>query len=247
MKQERITKVCLLAGEIMLKNGAETYRIEDTMTRIAQAYGVEDAQIHATPTAIMFAEDMTSPTNFVRINVRATDLDKVSKVNSISRHISAGKLTVKEAREKLLEVEANSETYPKWLQIAAAGFASGCFTIMFQGSWLEFLPAIIVGMIGYYSMLSFHEVLKIRFFAEFLASVFLALSAFLVIMIHSGLDIDKIIIGSVMPLVPGLLITNAVRDLMAGHLVSGITKATEAILTALAIGAGVAVVLLVFY
>lgn len=247
MEQERITRVCLLAGKIMLQSGAETYRVEDTMIRIAQAYGVENAQTHATPTAIMFAEDMTSPTNFVRIDARATDLDKVSKVNSISRHISAGNLTVKEAREKLLEVEENNERFPKWLQILAAGFASGCFTIMFQGSWYEFLPAIIVGIIGYYSMLSFHEILKIRFFAEFLASVFLALAAFLMILINPGLDLDKIIIGSVMPLVPGLLITNAVRDLMAGHLVSGMTKATEAILTALAIGAGVVVVLLVLY
>lgn len=247
MEHERITRVCLLAGKIMLKSGAETYRVEDTMIRIAQAYGVENAQTHATPTAIMFAEDMASPTNFVRIDARATDLDKVAKVNSISRHISAGNLTVKEAWEKLLEVEENNERFPKWLQILAAGFASGCFTIMFQGSWYEFLPAIIVGIIGYYSMLSFHEILKIRFFAEFLASVFLALAAFLMVSINSGLDLDKIIIGSVMPLVPGLLITNAVRDLMAGHLVSGMTKATEAILTAMAIGAGVVVVLLVLY
>ncbi len=247
MERERITRVCLLAGKIMLQSGAETYRIEDTMIRIAQAYGVENAQTHATPTAIMFAEDMASPTNFVRIDARATDLDKVAQVNSISRRISAGNLTVKEAWEKLLEVEENNERFPKWLQILAAGFASGCFTIMFQGSWYEFLPAIIVGIIGYYSMLSFHEILKIRFFAEFLASVFLALAAFLMVTINSGLDLDKIIIGSVMPLVPGLLITNAVRDLMAGHLVSGMTKATEAILTAMAIGAGVVVVLLVLY
>ena len=55
-------------------------------------------------------------------------------------------------------------------------------------------------------------------------------------------EIDKIIIGSVMPLVPGLLITNAVRDLMAGHLVSGISKGAEAFLTAFAIGGGIAIV-----
>jgi|SRR5690554_4697335 len=247
MEQERITKVCLLAGKIMLKSGAETYRVEDTMVRIARAFGVENAQIHATPTAIMFAEDMTSPTNFVRISERVTDLDKISKVNSISRHISAGQLTLKEAREQLLAVEKDNNMFSTWLQVLAAGFASGCFTIMFEGMWLDFLPAMLVGMIGYYSMQKFNEKLKIRFFAEFLAAIFLAIAAYFMIQIQFGVQIDKIIIGSVMPLVPGLLITNAVRDLMAGHLVSGMTKGTEAILTAFAIGAGVAVVLLVIY
>ena len=57
-----------------------------------------------------------------------------------------------------------------------------------------------------------------------------------------GSEIDKIIIGSVMPLVPGLLITNAVRDLMSGHLVSGMSKGAEALLTALAIGGGIALI-----
>lgn len=61
-----------------------------------------------------------------------------------------------------------------------------------------------------------------------------------------GHELDKIIIGSVMPLVPGLLITNAVRDLMAGHLVSGISKGAEAFLTAFAIGTGIAVVISLF-
>ena len=61
-----------------------------------------------------------------------------------------------------------------------------------------------------------------------------------------GFDLDKIIIGSVMPLVPGLHITAAVRDLMAGHLVSGLSKGAEAFLTAFAIGAGIAAVLSIY-
>ena len=247
MEHQAITRVCLLAGKIMLESGAETYRVEDTMIRIAQAFGVEDAQAHATTTAIMFAVDMTETANFVRIDNRVTDLYKVSRVNSISRHISAQQLSVIEAREQLLEVEGQKYLFSFWMQIFAAALASGCFTIMFLGSWYVFIPAFVVGGLGYYLMQYFNQVLKIRFFAEFLASLALALAAFAFIEINVGQDLDSIIIGSVMPLVPGLLITNAVRDMMAGHLVSGITKGVEAILTALAIGAGVAVSLLLFY
>lgn len=68
-------------------------------------------------------------------------------------------------------------------------------------------------------------------------------NAVLSIRIGWGTELDKIIIGSVMPLVPGLLLTNAVRDLMAGHLMAGMSKGVEALLTAFAIGSGIAVVL----
>jgi len=247
MEQQAISKVCLLAGKIMLESGAETYRVEDTMVRIAQAFGMDNAQSHATPSAITFAIDMTEQVHFVRIDERVTDLYKVSRVNSISRHISENKLTVADAREELLKVDDQKYLFSQLMRIFAAAFASGCFTIMFQGSWYDFLPAFVVGGLGYSALQYFNHLLKIRFFAEFLASFLLAFSAFVLIETNIGVAFDSIIIGSIMPLVPGLLITNAVRDMMAGHLVSGITKAVEAILTALAIGAGVAIVILIFY
>ncbi|WP_017471190.1 threonine/serine exporter family protein [Amphibacillus jilinensis] len=242
MRQTEVVEICLLAGKIMLQSGAETYRVEDTMIRIAQAFAIENAQVHATPTAIMFGYDITAPTHFVRIEERATDLHKVSQVNSISRHVSSQQLSIEEADKQLRQVDQQRDTYPNWVQLLAAAFASGGFTIMFDGRWSDFIPAVIVGGIGYGMMRYLHNVIKIRFFAEFLASILLGVSAFFVVQIGWGLEIDNIIIGSVMPLVPGLLITNAVRDLMAGHLVSGITKGAEAFLTAFAIGAGVSII-----
>ncbi|SDB82474.1 Uncharacterized membrane protein YjjP, DUF1212 family [Pelagirhabdus alkalitolerans] len=242
LQEQTIINVCLLAGRIMLKSGAETYRVEDTMVRIANAYGLEYAQSHVTPTAIMFASSTTNPTNFVRIVERVTDLHKVSQVNSVSRRISTGDLTLDEACDELEEIEMQKNTYPVWVQLLAAAAASGGFTIMFQGAWSDFFPALVVGSMAYGAMQYFHRTLKVRFFAEFLASIILGFLAYLFSQFGIGADIDKIIIGSVMPLVPGLLITNAVRDLMAHHLVSGIAKTAEAALTALAIGAGVAAI-----
>lgn len=237
-----VIKVCMLAGKIMLQSGAETYRVEDTMVRIARSFGIENAQSYVTPTGIMFSMSETEPTNFVRILDRSTDLHKVTLVNSISRKISSGNLSVQEASEQLKEVEVRTHAYSIFLQILAASIASGCFTIMFQGQWIDFLPAFVAGGFGFCAMVYFHNVVEIRFFAEFLASILIGLLAYLFIDIELGLEMDKIIIGSVMPLVPGLLITNAVRDLMAGHLVSGLSKGAEAFLTAFAIGAGIAVV-----
>ncbi|WP_226037245.1 threonine/serine exporter family protein [Aquibacillus saliphilus] len=237
----QIIKICLLAGKVMLQSGGETYRVEDTMMRMAASFGIKDSQSYVTPTGIMFSIEGTKATNFVRITERSTDLHKVTVVNSISRRISSGELTLSEASELLKEVEAQNHAYSLVIQILAAALVSGCFTIMFKGQWDDFMPAIIAGGIGFSSMVYFNHIVEIRFFAEFLASLIIGCLALLFIYLGVGHELDKIIIGSVMPLVPGLLITNAVRDLMAGHLVSGLSKGAEAFLTAFAIGAGIAV------
>jgi uncharacterized membrane protein YjjP (DUF1212 family) len=108
--------------------------------------------------------------------------------------------------------------------------------------WKDFIPALITGGVGFTSLIYFHRLVPIKFFAEFLASFIIGMLSYGFVEIGVGQELDKIIIGSVMPLVPGLLITNAVRDLMAGHLVSGLSKGAEAFLTAFAIGTGIAVV-----
>lgn len=242
-----IAEACLLAGKIILQNGGETYRVEDTMTRIADAFGHPDSQSFVTPTGILFSIGGASPTTvLVRIADRSTDLRKVAKVNDISRRVSGGALTASEALGLLKEVEREKNAYPGWLQIAAAAVASGCFLIMFGGSWRDFGPAMIAGGFGFALLLSFHRLVPIRFLAEFLASVLIGALSIAFVRTGFGHELDLMIIGSVMPLVPGLLITNAVRDLMAGHLVSGLSKGAEALLTASAIGAGIAVMLSVF-
>ncbi|SDK20107.1 threonine/serine exporter family protein [Sediminibacillus albus] len=235
-----IIRVCLLAGKIMLQSGAETHRVEDTMQRMAGSFGIDTSQSYVTPTGIIFSIDGTEPTNFLRISERSTDLHKVAVVNNISRKISSGVLSITEAEEKLQQVEGNSPTYSLFFQAVAAALVSGCFAIMFKGSWPDFVPAMAAGAAGFIAMVRFHEWVEIRFFAEFLASLIIGLVSILFIQVGIGAEMDKIIIGAVMPLVPGLLITNAVRDLMAGHLVAGLSKGAEALLTAFAIGAGIA-------
>lgn len=237
-----VIELCLLAGKIMLQSGAETYRVEDTMTRIAEALGIPNSHSYVTPTGIVFSTDDTNPAKLIRISERSTDLYKVTLVNGVSRKVSNGELTRQEAFEKLMEIEKANYTFPIYQQVLAAAIASACFMIMFLGQWHDFFPAFITGGVGFLSFIFLQRVVQIRFFSEFLASLIIGVISMLFVKIGIGEQLDKIIIGSVMPLVPGLLITNAVRDLMAGHLVSGLSKGAEAFLTAFAIGAGVAVV-----
>lgn len=227
----------------MLESGAETYRVEDTMNRIAAAYGLDDAQSYATPTGIHFATESAAIPGFIRISKRTTDLHKITKVNHISRAISAKQYDAENAHQQLLDLRNDTATFSSWLQIIAAALASGCFSIMFGGVWQDFLPAVITGAAGFAAMITVDRFLGIRFFAEFVASLFIGLLALFFVHTHIGVALESIIIGAVMPLVPGLPITNAVRDLMAGHLVAGVSKGVESLLTACAIGAGIAAVL----
>ncbi|MDR6124987.1 uncharacterized membrane protein YjjP (DUF1212 family) [Bacillus sp. SLBN-46] len=240
-----IMEVCLLAGKIMLQSGGETYRVEDTMMRIAAAFGIQTTHSYVTPTGIIFSAEGTEPTKtkLIRISERSTDLKKVAMVNSISRSISSGEMNINEALKQLKEIDSLDVTFPFKYQVSAASLASGCFMIMFNGGWNDFLPSMVTGGLGYLSFVYFHRFVPIKFFSEFLASFVIGLLSVLFVKLGLGNQLDKIIIGSVMTLVPGLLVTNAIRDLMAGHLVSGLSKGAEAFLTAFAIGAGIAVVL----
>lgn len=241
-QSDQIIEICLLAGKLLLQNGAETYRVEDTMIRIASSFGLPRSQSFVIPTGIIFSIDGVEATRLIRITERFTDLQKVAMVNNISRQISEGELTAEEALLHLKEIETANYSYSIWFQITAAALASGCFLIMFLGSWSDFIPAVIAGALGFSSAVYFHRLAEIKFFAEFLASFLIGIVSYLFVFMGLGSELDKIIIGSVMPLVPGLLITNAVRDLMAGHLIAGLAKGAEAFLTAFAIGTGIAIV-----
>ncbi|WP_045524529.1 threonine/serine exporter family protein [Neobacillus niacini] len=240
-----VIEVCLLAGKIMLQSGGETYRVEDTMMRIAAAFGIENSHSYVTPTGIIFSAEGDEPTKtkLIRIMTRSTDLKKVAMVNSISRKITSGEVDLQEAFTLLKELDELNVTFPFMVQVGAASIASGCFMIMFMGEWIDFIPAMLTGGLGYFGFLYFHRFIPVKFFSEFLASFIIGLLSVIFVKTGLGQQLDKIIIGSVMTLVPGLLVTNAVRDLMAGHLVSGLSKGAEALLTAFAIGSGIAVVL----
>lgn len=243
VKLKKVLELCLLTGEVLLKSGAETARVEDTMSRIASSFGITKSQSYVTPTAILFALNREEPAKLLRIDERSTDLEKVAIVNDISRKISSGEFSVDAALREMNRIAVANLMYPNWIQIIFAALSSGCFLIMFNGPWDDFIPALLAGGIGFGVFIYIHKIVKLKFFSEFIAAFMIGLTAILLVNFGFGYQVDKIMIGSVMPLVPGLLITNAVRDLMAGHFVSALSKAAEAFLTSTAIGAGIAVVL----
>ena len=233
----------LLAGRIMMESGAETYRVEDTMLRMAHSQNLDDAQSYVTPTGIIFSLGRTQPTRVTSISARITDLHKITLVNNVSRKLTSQIITLEQAYDELKNIESKNYFLPIAIQVLAASIASSCFLVLFYGAWSNVPAAFVAGGTGLYVVIVVQEMTHVKFFSEFFAALVVGTIAFFAVKFGYGTDLDQIIIGGVMPLVPGLLITNAVRDLMAGHFTSGIAKGAEALLTAFAIGSGIALVL----
>lgn len=242
-KKELAIENVLLAGKIMMESNAETYRVEDTMRRMAVAQGLVDADTFVTTTGIIFSPGRLSYTQLVRIEDRSTDLEKVALVNDISRRLVEGKYNARQANQLLHKLEYSNLAFPLWGEMIAAAVASGSFLLLFGGTFEEIPVAMLAGFIGHGVAEVLEGYSKVQFVGEFVAALIVALTVAFFFNLGVVPSLDKIILGGIMPLVPGVLITNSVRDLMSGHFVSGVSKGAEAILTSFALGAGVAIVL----
>ncbi|WP_430535286.1 threonine/serine exporter family protein [Listeria rocourtiae] len=240
--QDFLLDTCLLAGKIMMESGAEMYRVEDTMSRIAEAASERKGISFVTPTGIFMALHGGSTVKMEQIPARTINLEKVSLVNDLSREFTMKQITLGQLYTRLRALDKEVKFFPVWLQIVAAAVVSGTLMMIFGGVWKDLLTTCIIGAIGFVIFYYGTEFFKVKFLAEFLAAFSVGLLAVLAISIDWGVSLDKMIIGGVMPLVPGVPITNAVRDLLAGHLLSGMARGTEALITAGTIGIGIAVV-----
>ena len=132
-----------LAGEILLESGAEIFRVEDTIYRIAAAYGVEEAEAFVLSSGIFLTSEGEGRKTFARVKhipLVGARLDRVSAVNQLSREIEQGLHTPEEAMARL-EAIRTMPRLPARLQILASGVGSGCFCLLFGGDWADALAA----------------------------------------------------------------------------------------------------------
>ncbi len=241
--QKKVLILALRAGELMMKSGAESYRVEDTITRICKACRIPYVEVFATPTGIFLSldegsEDADMHTFIKRIKGSSIDLEKISRINHFSREFASTDLSI-DAGLAILKEISNSRPYPLLLRVFGAALVSSFFALIFQGSYLDFATAALAGASSYLLSVFLDKLetnLFIRGFCCCAAATFVALglnSAGL------GSNLNAIIIGSIMIFLPGVAITNAVRDTLAGDMLSGATKGIEAVVIAVSIASGV--------
>lgn len=244
MDMNEILHVATFAGKIMLESGAETYRVEEIIWRICKTYGVEEAESFVTPTGMMVSIYNEGKTYSLirRIPRRTIDLDKVDKVNDLSRNIINKKLPVSELKLQLKTID-NGERYSTNTSVFISGLGAFCFILLLEGNIIEAFSALIIGVIIKSIYIKFSSLEINEFFINIIASGMVSILAILFLKVGFISDVDKTIIGSIMLLVPGLSITNAIRDTISGDLVAGLTRASEAFLVAISIAIGTGSVL----
>ena len=112
-KLNAVIDVIMLAGTILLRNGSEIHRVEDTMIRIAHSQGIMDCNVLAMPAAIFFSIENTNISRMKRVTSSSYNIEKVCDVNQISRQIVAGQLNLEAAFIELKELNAKPSPYTK--------------------------------------------------------------------------------------------------------------------------------------
>jgi len=239
---KEVLNIATTVGFDLLKYGAEVYRVEETISRICEAYGYKDSHIFAIGSNITASvmDGEVTRTETRRIKDRDINLDKIDKLNDLSRKVCAETPDLASVRGYIKEIEKSS-MYPLWVMVLCDAVISFCFTLFFGGFFKEAAIAFMAGaaarIIGAVTgKFNKHKYSKIA-----TSSFVIAIIAYACRNSFENIDGDVIIIGAIMTLVPGIAITNALRDFFAGDTVTGLIAFVESILVAISIAIGVAV------
>ena len=137
-------------GEGLLRSGAEITRVEDTITRICKHYGAVHVEVFSITTLIIASirmDDGGQSSQNRHVPTSSNNLHRLQTYNAISREICMGNLSIEEAQKKLHSAK-RSVPYGNWAVYLGAVLASGGFAVFFGGSWFDFIPAALIGIVG---------------------------------------------------------------------------------------------------
>ena len=246
----KVLELALEIGVGILSCGGSVSRVETAVDRICRAYNAEEANVAAFPSMIIASartSDGREHSYMKRVYSTSNNLARLEKFNQLSRDICANKYPVDDALKMCFNV-IHSKPRNKWITIAGASLVSGIYSIFFGGTIADVLPALMVAFV----MSLLNEVLSKRSLNAYATTFLLSLvGGILSVSLCKLLNIiglpcqgAYVMIGTIMILIPGLLTTNAVRDMFTGDLMSGTFQLLNGILLAVVIAAGYGVSIL---
>ncbi len=245
LTQREVLDIATCMGYYIIKNGGEVSRAEDTVERIGLAYGMDAVHVFAIGHLIIVSmeKDDVSLSQTRRVKGVSTNLNLIEKFNSLSRKICE---TLPPYDEVAKEIEQTSvrPVYPYWIAVLAFALVSGGFTVFFGGNFFEGTISFFIGA-ALKPVMTFFEKLKSPiFFANAAGAAVVVSLTQIANVAFGGINSEMVNIGVLMNLVPGVLLTNCIRDFVAADYVAGVAKIVETLLIAAAISLGVAVSLL---
>lgn len=235
----KILTTILNIGEEMLMSGAEVNRVEESIRRMGSAMGAVRTDVFVLTSYMVatFHSNDGSLTQTRRLYRSDTNIEKLHRLNALSRRVCAEKMPIEEIDDEYRKIK-NLRTYPLWLETASYGFISAAFAIFFGGGIAESISSGVIGGILGLIVAACANLGLNKIFAKLLCSFSATLLA--LFCLHIGIvdTADNIIIGNIMTLIPGVGLTSALRDLFVGDSITGLLRTIEAVLFALAIAGG---------
>ncbi len=245
-------KVLTSIGTAILENGGETSRAEDAVIRICRGHG-KDVDVLVIPTGVFVSvsENGTHYTTLIkRVKKRTTNLDRLDRINTLSRELSEKRIGFYDALIRCETIcRSGKNKSDCWLIPLYTGLSSGFFSLLFNGMWFDFMTAFISGFIVQFIAISFRRTDVFHILMSLIGgSVCAAIAVIAVNIAHMG-SVNIMVISSITPLLPGLAMIKAIRDTMTGDLVSGTARFAEVAVVAvsLAVGAGVVLTIARFF
>jgi len=223
----------------MLRSGAEVYRVEDSLRRLLTKVGATEVEAIVTPTGIYLSlrVDSHMHTAVRRVGKGSYNLSVVCELNNLSRTLPPD-TGAESVLATVVSLANNSSGYSKLAQSSAVTIAGGGFTHLFGGSLLDMGAGAVGALIVWLVCAALSQRNVNRFVVDFCGGAVAALSAVLLSSILP-VQLDPAVIGAIMTLVPGVLLTNAVRDAISGDLLSGAARMVEALFVSVAVAGGV--------
>ena len=227
-------------GEQMLISGAEVHRVEESINRMCYALGAERVDVFIITSSMVvtvYTQDDTAYTRTRRVTSMKFNIERLHKLNALSRQICEKEMTGEEIQLKLNEA-INCKSFPALLEFISSAVIAGAFTLFFGGNVLETVISFFVGAFVWLGLFFADKLIPNKIFGKFYAAAIATLLAYLTVRFGWVASMDAIIIGNIMTLIPGIGLTNSIRDLFSGDSIAGILRMVDAMLTALAIAAG---------
>ena len=244
---KEILTLAVEIGDTMLRNGAEIYRVEDSLIHILESCNVENFDVYVLSNGIFASanEDREDACMIRHVPISSVNLGKVAALNQLVRDICDHKCSIEEATVRLTECK-HIPPYPKPVLVTCCAIACGCFCYLFGGTFLDMLIATAIGAVEQLFLFACERKHVSRFLTNVFASLVVAILSILAF--ASGLPVhhDKIIIGDIMPLVPGIVFTTSIRDFYNSDYLSGTIHLIDALLTALCIAVGICLPIVLF-
>lgn len=249
-EENQIYDVAMEAGRILLQNGAEISRVEETMERICKHYGADTMDSFVLSNGIFITGGYGTGNAYARVGhipVSGASLDKVVAVNQLSREVEEGKYEqVEMVKEKLDEISSMS-TNKNWQRILASGIGSGFFCVLAGGSFPDCLSAFIAGIVLYLYVIFISEKYLSKILGNIFGGAIIVAVCVLCFQLNIGNHLENIISGAIMPMVPGVAFANGIRDIANGDYIAGSVRLLDAILRFLCIAIGVGAAFSVYH